>query len=57
VDEKMAKYQGVCLPNELLYRIDQDTKGMGYTSRTDFIKQAIRRELERLSKHKEKQET
>jgi metal-responsive CopG/Arc/MetJ family transcriptional regulator len=52
----MAKYQGVCLPNELLYRIDQNTIGMGYTSRTDFIKQAIRRELERLSNHRQNKE-
>ena len=48
-------YQGVCLPNELLKRIDETRKGLGYTSRTDFIKQAIRRELERLDKCKVKQ--
>jgi len=48
----MSNYQGVCLPNELLYRIDETTRGMGYTSRTDFIKQAIRRELERINKSK-----
>ena len=54
-DVPMRNYQGVCLPNELLYRIDQTTEGMGYTSRTDFIKQAIRRELERICKSKVKQ--
>ena len=48
----MGKYQGVCLPNELLFRIDEKRKGLGYTSRTDFIKQAIRREIERICKIK-----
>lgn len=50
----MSTYQGVCLPNELLYRIDESIHGLGYTSRTDFIKQACRRELERINKSKVK---
>ncbi|UCF13255.1 MAG: ribbon-helix-helix protein, CopG family [Thermoplasmatales archaeon] len=47
-------YQGINLPNELLKRIYKTRKGLGYTSRTDFIKQAIHRELERLDNCKVK---
>lgn len=44
-------YQGVALPQELLDCIDEKRLVFkSYTSRTDFIKQAIRRELERLTK-------
>lgn len=44
----MSKYQGVCLNKELLDLIDQNKKGLGYQSRADFIRQAIREKLERL---------
>ena len=48
----MSKYNGVCLPKDLLNLIDEKKGKFGYTSRADFIKQAIRRELERLNKIK-----
>jgi len=46
----MSKYQGVCLPTILLDRIEEIKETFGYTSRADFVKQACRRELERISK-------
>ena len=47
----MAKYMSVCLPIDLLGLIDRKIKGERYTSRADFVKQAIRLELERLEKN------
>jgi metal-responsive CopG/Arc/MetJ family transcriptional regulator len=49
----MPKYQGVSLSKELLDIIDTKIEGYGYQSRADFVRQAIRRELERLSRLKE----
>jgi len=46
----MSKYQGVCLPENILRLIDEKKQSFGYTSRADFVKQAIRRELERLDR-------
>jgi metal-responsive CopG/Arc/MetJ family transcriptional regulator len=43
------KYQGVSLPKRLLDLIDSKKEEFGFTSKTDFIKQAIRHELERIS--------
>lgn len=44
----MRKYQGVCLPNNLLELIDKNKEKLGFTSRADFVKQVVRKELERL---------
>jgi len=44
----MRKYHGVCLPENLLKIIDKNKEKLGYTSRAEFVKQSVRRELERL---------
>ena len=44
----MKKYVGVNLPRDLTDLIDKITKNYGFTSRADFVKQAIRNELRRL---------
>ena len=45
---KMVDYQGVSLPRTLMKQIDMDKlQHKGFTSKTDFIKTAIRNELER----------
>ena len=49
----MLKYNGVCLPKNLLNLIDENREKYGYTSKADFVKQAVRRELERLKIIKE----
>jgi metal-responsive CopG/Arc/MetJ family transcriptional regulator len=46
----MTKYQGVCLPTDLLQLIEQKKRKYGFTSRSDFVKTAIREKLERLQK-------
>jgi metal-responsive CopG/Arc/MetJ family transcriptional regulator len=48
----MKRYQGVSLPKELLIRVDFAIDGMGYSSTTDFIKQAVRKDLDRLEKQR-----
>ena len=45
----MSRYLSVCLPKKLLKLVDAK-KGDKYTSRADFVKQAIRRELERVER-------
>lgn len=47
----MTKYMSVCLPVEILKLVDKKIEGRPYTSRADFVKQAIRHELERLDKN------
>ena len=50
---KMTEYQTLKLPLSLLKKIDQYMeKEGGYTSRTDFIKEAIRLRLEELEEKK-----
>jgi metal-responsive CopG/Arc/MetJ family transcriptional regulator len=49
----MREYTSVTLPRFLLLRIDAVKETYGFTSRADFVKTAIRREFERLSKIKE----
>ena len=44
----MSNYQGISLPKEILKTIDRERAGFCYSSTTDFIKQAIIHELERL---------
>ena len=45
----MTRYVTVCLPRNLTELVDKKFKDHGYTSRADFVKQAIRNELRRLS--------
>lgn len=46
----MSHYQGISLPKKLLNLIDEKIEGTGFTSKTDFIKQAIRNEIRRLKR-------
>lgn len=48
----MTCYKTVSLPEKLLKKIDEKKDIFAYSSRADFVKQAIRRELERLNKIK-----
>ena len=48
----MSKYQGVALSKELCEQIDHDIKNSSFTSRADFVKYSVRKELERLSRSK-----
>lgn len=41
----MGNYQGFSLDRELINIIDESIKGQGYSSRADFVRQAIRNEL------------
>jgi len=50
----MSEYVTVSIPKQLIEKIDVIKKLHGYTSRPDFIKQSIRRELERLDKYRRK---
>jgi len=43
---------GVSLPIEMLEKIDEVVKKYPYSSRADFVKDAVRRELERVNKIK-----
>lgn len=49
----MREYQGIPIPNELLGRIDKAIQGLGYVSRSDFVRQSIRNELLKISVLKE----
>jgi len=45
----MVEYQGMTLPKKLIQLIDMDKlKEKGFSSKTDFVKQAIRNELHRV---------
>lgn len=46
----MTKYLAVCLPVKLLKTVDEKKEIHNFTSRADLVKNAIRRELERLNK-------
>jgi len=46
----MNAYMGVSLPIDLLSKVDEKVKIHFFSSRADFVKNAIRRELERLNK-------
>lgn len=43
-------YTAVSVPVDLVKIIDRKIKGKGFSSRAEFVKQAIRRELEQLDK-------
>jgi metal-responsive CopG/Arc/MetJ family transcriptional regulator len=48
--ERNVKYQGVSLPKDLLEKINMnELKKRGFTSKTDFIKTAIRNELQKVT--------
>jgi len=51
----MNQYNGVSLPKNLLQKINEKRKKFGYTSNADFIRQAIRRELDRIERLEEKE--
>ncbi len=42
-------YQGLSLPKKLLNQIDEAIENKAFTSKIDFIKHAIRNELQRLN--------
>ena len=44
----MNNYVSVCLPRKLTNIVDERVEQLGFTSRADFVKQAIRNELKRL---------
>jgi len=44
----MQNYTSISLSKELLNIVDQKIKGKGYTSRAEFVRQAIRHEVSRL---------
>jgi len=46
----MTEYVTVSIPRALIKKIDAAKITHGFTSRPDFIKQSIRRELERICK-------
>ena len=46
--KSLKKYTSVTLPIELLAVFDLTIKGKGYSSRAEFVKQAIRHEINRV---------
>jgi metal-responsive CopG/Arc/MetJ family transcriptional regulator len=46
----MNKYQGISLPKKLLNKIEETIEEHGFTNKTEFIRQAIRNELRRVTK-------
>jgi len=48
----MTKYHGISLPKEMLQLIDEKGKNQGYTSRADFIRQAIREKIAKIQEGK-----
>ena len=49
-----SKYTNVALPEELIREIDRVVKesGLGYTSRGEIVKEAVRRFLKELAEYK-----
>ncbi len=43
----MVEYQGLSLPKKLLNYIDEAIKNAPYMTKNEFIRQAIRHEIER----------
>jgi metal-responsive CopG/Arc/MetJ family transcriptional regulator len=45
-----AKYTNVCIPDQLLAEVDTIVKSgkRGYSSRAEFVKEAIREKLDRM---------
>ena len=46
----MTKYVCLSIPKQLMNKVDEKLSFFAYSSRTDFVKQAIRRELERVER-------
>lgn len=44
----MTKYVCLSIPEKLMKLVESKVEKFGYSSRTDFVKQAIRHELRRL---------
>jgi len=42
-------YTAISVPVDLVKIIDREIKGKGFSSRAEFIKQAVRNELKRIS--------
>ena len=51
----VSKYTNVALPEELIHEIDKVVKesGLGYTSRGEIVKEAVRRFLKELAEYKQ----
>jgi len=51
--QSSRRWKTVQLPEELLNRVDKlvNVKELGYTSRSEFIKEAVRLRLEEVEKH------
>lgn len=51
----VSKYTNVALPEELIYEIDKVVKesGLGYTSRGEIVKEAVRKFLKDLAEYKQ----
>ena len=51
----VSKYTNVALPEELINEIDKVVKesGLGYTSRGEIVKEAVRRFLKDLAEYKQ----
>lgn len=51
----VSKYTNVALPEELIREIDKVVKesGLGYTSRGEIVKEAVRRFLKELAEYKQ----
>lgn len=51
----VSKYTNVALPEELIHEIDKVVKesGLGYTSRGEIVKEAVRRFLKDLAEYKQ----
>lgn len=48
----MGNYYGVSLPKTLLDRIDKIKEKYGYATKADFIREAIRKELDKHEKRR-----
>jgi len=48
------KWRTIQLPEDLLEQVDKmvSTPGLGYTSRTEYIKEAVRLRIQDIEKHK-----
>jgi len=46
----MRDYTSVSIPRELLLIVDEKRQGKGYSSRAEFVRQAIRHEIKRIDR-------
>lgn len=52
----MPKYVCLSIPEKLMQLVDEKLEKFAYSSKTDFVKQSIRRELQRLEKFDKKEQ-